>query len=218
MIPQFLKPHRTIPHTPWSATHKWEFTPTRFLILCLGLLLFGLGDSLLIASKLGNAPWSVLAQGLAMQLGITIGLATLLVSAVVLSLWIPLREKPGLGTVMNVLVIAAAIDLGLILFPEPKNLALRWLYVFLGIALVGIGSALYITCALGSGPRDGWMTALHRRTGAPVGWVRFGIEISVLTLGWLLGGTVGAGTALFALLVGYSIALAFGVVARLTSK
>jgi len=119
---------------------------------------------------------------------------------------------------MNVLVIAAAIDLGLILFPEPKNLALRWLYVFLGIALVGIGSALYITCALGSGPRDGWMTALHRRTGAPVGWVRFGIEISVLTLGWLLGGTVGAGTALFALLVGYSIALAFGVVARLTSK
>lgn len=218
MIPDLLRPHRTIPVTPWTGAHKWDFAPTRFAILSLGLFLFGLGDSLLIASKLGNAPWSVLAQGLALQLDVSIGTATLLVSALVLSLWIPLREKPGLGTVMNVLVIAAAIDFGLALFPEPNQLAIRWLYVGCGIALVGIGSALYITCGLGSGPRDGWMTALHRRTGAPVGLVRFGIEITVLTLGWVLGGTVGLATALFALLVGYSVALAFGVVARLTAQ
>lgn len=218
MIPQFLRPYRTIPNTPWSAKHRWEFAPGRFLILCIGLFLFGLGDSLLIISGLGNAPWSVLAQGLALQLDISIGFATLLVSALVLSLWIPLGEKPGLGTVMNILVIAAAIDFGLAIFPEPHHLALRWLLVLVGIGLVGIGSALYITCGLGSGPRDGWMTSLHHRTGAPIGLVRLGIEISVLTLGWVLGGTVGLATALFALLIGYSMALALGVVARITRK
>lgn len=218
MIPAILRPHRTIPQTPWTGAHKWDLAPKRFLILSAGLILFGLGDSLLIVAQLGNAPWSVLSQGLALQLGITVGTATLLVSALVLAFWFPLGEKPGLGTLMNVLVIAAAIDLGLTFFPQPEEVVIRWLYVFSGIVLVGIGSALYITCGLGSGPRDGWMTALHRKTGIAVGWVRLAIELSVLTLGWLLGGRVGLGTAFFALLVGYSIALAFGVVARLTHR
>jgi uncharacterized membrane protein YczE len=188
------------------------------LILCSALFIFGIGDSLLISSKLGNAPWSVLAQGLSNQLGISIGAATLLVSAIVLALWLPLKERPGFGTIMNILIIAGAIDLGLWLFPEPESFIPRLGYVLLGISLVGLGSAFYISCGLGPGPRDGWMTALHRRTGVRIGRVRLGIELTVLTLGWVLGGTVGLGTALFALFIGHSVAISFGVVSRITAR
>lgn len=187
-------------------------------ILCTALFIFGLGDSLLISSSLGNAPWSVLAQGISSQLDISIGLSTLLVSAVVLAMWLPLREKPGFGTVMNILIIAAAIDVGLYLFPEPADFLTQLGFVLSGIAMVGLGSAFYITCGLGPGPRDGWMTALHNRSGVRVGRVRLGIELVVLTLGWALGGTVGLGTALFALLIGHSVAISFGVVSRLTPR
>ena len=207
-----------MPNTPWTGNHLWDFEPQRFTILTFGLFVFGLGDALIISAGLGNAPWSVLAQGIAKQLGITIGMATLTVSFLVLLLWIPLKEKPGLGTVMNMLVIALAIDFGLWLFPSESNVLLEVAMVILGTFLVGAGSSLYITCGLGPGPRDGWMTALHFRTGIPVGRVRFGIELLALTLGWLLGGSVGAGTVIFALLVGYSVAFSFGVVARLTSR
>ncbi|MFM7624341.1 MAG: YczE/YyaS/YitT family protein, partial [Actinomycetota bacterium] len=137
---------------------------------------------------------------------------------IVLALWLPLKERPGFGTFSNILIVASAIDLGLHIFPEQELLPLRYLYVFVGIALVGIGSAFYITCGLGPGPRDGWMTALHNRTGVRVGRVRLGIEVLVLTLGWLLGGTLGIGTALFALLIGQSIAISFGVVSRITPR
>ena len=214
---RFFTPHKSVPHVPWTAQHRWHLAPKRVGILCFALFVFGLGDSLLIASNLGNAPWSVLAQGISNQLGISIGLATLLVSGLVLLMWLPLREKPGFGTIMNILIIASAIDIGLAIFPQPDLLFLRYIYVFLGIAMVGIGSAFYITCGLGPGPRDGWMTALHNRTGVRVGRVRLGIELLVLTLGWFLGGTVGIGTALFALLIGQSVAISFGVVSRITS-
>ena len=133
-------------------------------------------------------------------------------------MWIPLKERPGFGTVMNILIIAGAIDIGLYIFPEPNEFTSRFAYVLAGIAMVGIGSAFYITCGLGPGPRDGWMTALHNRTGIRVGRVRLGIELAVLTLGWILGGTVGLGTALFALLIGHSVAISFGVVSRLTAR
>jgi len=182
------------------------------------LFVFGLGDSLLIKSELGNAPWSVLAQGISQQLDISIGFSTLLVSALVLALWLPLKERPGFGTLANILIIAAAIDFGLSIFPEQESLAIRYIYVFVGIVLVGIGSAFYITCGLGPGPRDGWMTAVHNRTGVRVGRVRLGIEIFVLTLGWLLGGTLGIGTALFAIAIGQSVAIWLGVVARTTAR
>ena len=215
---RFFTPHKTVPAVPWTAAHRWDLNVKRVSILCLALFIFGLGDSLLIASKLGNAPWSVLAQGISQQVDISIGTATLLVSAVVLALWLPLREKPGFGTIMNILIIASAIDIGLAVFPSPESILVRYLYVITGIALVGIGSAFYITCGLGPGPRDGWMTALHDRTGVRVGRVRLGIEMVVLTLGWLLGGTVGIGTALFAILIGQSVAISFGVVSRLTSQ
>lgn len=213
-----LRPHKTVPSTPWTATHRWDLSPSRVAILSFGLFIFGIGDSLLIVAELGNAPWSVLAQGVALRTPLSVGAATFLISGIVLALWIPLKEKPGFGTLANILIIATAIDIGIALIPHPDLFVLKLMYVLVGIALVGCGSALYITCGLGPGPRDGWMTSMHRRTGIPVGRVRMSIEIFVLILGALLGGTLGLGTALFALLIGYSVATSFGVVARLTSK
>lgn len=213
-----LKPHKTVPVVPWGAHNRWDLSMKRVLILFFGLFIFGIGDSLLIVSELGNAPWSVLAQGISRQSGLSVGESTLIISAVVLLLWVPLREKPGFGTLANILIIAFAIDVGIYLIPHQHHFFIQLSYVVLGIALVGIGSALYITCALGPGPRDGWMTALHNRTGWPVGRVRLGIELVVLVTGVILGGTAGLGTALFAILIGYSVALAFGVVARITAQ
>lgn len=213
-----FKPHRTVPNTPWSASHRWDIAPLRIFILLFGLFIFGIGDSLLIVSDLGNAPWSVLAQGISRQTSMSVGVSTLIISVMVLLLWIPLKERPGLGTIANIIVIAAAIDIGIYFIPHAQTFALKLVYVVTGIVLVGTGSALYITCALGPGPRDGWMTSIHRRTGWPIGRVRLGIELSVLALGVALGGRAGLGTALFALLIGYSVAMAFGVVARLTAK
>ena len=172
----------------------------------------------MIQSGLGNAPWSVLAQGLAKTFDSEIGLLTFIVSAIVLLLWIPLKEKPGFGTVANIVIIAGAIQLGIDFIPTTENAFVGLIYVFLGIALVGAGSSLYITCGLGPGPRDGLMTALHHKTGIRVGRVRLAIEGTVLILGALLGGVLGVGTALFALLIGQSIAIFLGIVARLTSK
>jgi uncharacterized membrane protein YczE len=133
-------------------------------------------------------------------------------------LWIPLKEKPGFGTLANIVIIAGAIQIGVSVFPLASNFFVGVAMDFLGIAMVGIGSALYITCALGPGPRDGLMTAIHKRTGVRVGRVRLGIEGTVLILGALLGGTVGLGTALFALFIGQSIAISLGVVSRITNK
>ena len=213
-----LKPHKTVPLTPWTASHRWDLRASRVLILAFGLFIFGIGDSLLIVSDLGNAPWSVLAQGISLRTPLSVGEATFLISGIVLILWIPLKEKPGFGTLANIFIIAIAIDIGIENIPHPNNFSLELLYVVVGIVLVGAGSALYITCGLGPGPRDGWMTSLHKRTGIPVGRVRLMIEVFVLICGALLGGRVGLGTALFALFIGYSVATSFGVVARLTKK
>jgi len=188
----------------------------RVLILIAGLTIFGLGDSLLVQAHLGNAPWTVLSQGLTIKFGISLGWATFIVSACVLLLWIPLREKPGFGTLANIVVIAAAIQLGVNLVPRQTLLIPQLLLILLGIAMVGIGSAIYITCGLGPGPRDGLMTALHHRTGVRVARVRLTIESTVLILGALLGGRIGLGTALFALLIGQSLAISLSFMERLT--
>lgn len=216
-ILDFLKPHRSVPRTPWTANSRWDLSVSRVAILVFGLVLFGFGEALLIVSALGNSPWTVLAQGIAIQLGVSVGIATVIISSLVLALWLPLKEKPGFGTLANIIVIATALDIGINNFPPQNTFFLRLSYVVVGVLIVGIGSSLYITCGLGPGPRDGWMTALHNRTGIPVGRVRLGIEATVLVIGWLLGGTVGLGTALFALTVGYSVALCFALVARLVS-
>jgi uncharacterized membrane protein YczE len=214
----FLKPHKTVPITPWRANSRWDLSFSRVLILFLGLTIFGLGDALVVQSNLGNAPWTVFAQGFSIKTGLTLGWATFITGCFVLLIWIPLREKPGFGTISNIIIISAAIQFGVDRFPLQKTFIGGLLSALLGIALVGIGSSLYITCGLGPGPRDGAMTGIHQKTGVRVGRVRMGIEVTVLIVGALLGGKVGLGTALFALLIGQSVAISFGVVARLTSK
>jgi uncharacterized membrane protein YczE len=159
-----------------------------------------------------------LSEGISLNSPLNIGEATFLVSVIVLLFWIPLRQKPGFGTLANIVVIAAAIELGLHVIPETQITSIKYIYIFIGIALVGVGSALYITCGLGTGPRDGLMTGLHYKTGVRVGRVRLGIEIIALSVGALLGGSLGIGTALFALLIGQSVAISLGVVERITSK
>ena len=215
---EFLRPHKTVPHTPWTATSRWDLSPVRTIVLFFGLFIFGLGDSLLIQSQIGNAPWSVLAQGVSNRFDVTMGWSTFAISSFVLLLWIPLKEKPGFGTLSNITLIAIAIQVGVTIFPDQDSHLTGILYCLLGIAMVGLGSALYITCGLGPGPRDGLMTGLHEKTGVRVGRVRLTLEVIVLISGALLGGTWGLGTALFAVMIGQSVAIWLGVVARTTAR
>ena len=199
-------PSRTIPVTRWrNEGSRWRTRPSTFIVLVIGLWLFGSGEALIVDAGLGNAPWTVFAQGLSTRLPISIGIATFLTSCTVLLLWIPLREKPGLGTISNAIVIATALQVMLEICPTPTSFGWRTAQVLFAIALVGIGSGLYLTTNLGPGPRDGLMTGIHLRTGIAVTPIRLGIEASVLVVGWLLGGTVGLGTLIFALLIGPSV-------------
>jgi uncharacterized protein len=202
----WLRPARTVPVTRWRSASRWSPTPASLVVLIVGLYAFGTGEALIVQGGLGVSPWTVLAQGLSTILPVSIGMATFVVSALVLLLWIPLRERPGLGTIANAVVIAVALQVGVALIPAPDAQLAQLALVLAGIGLIGLGSGLYLTTNLGPGPRDGWMTGIHLRTGWPVGRVRLGIEIVVLALGWLLGGTVGLGTVLFAVLIGPAVA------------
>ena len=217
-IMEFLRPHRTVPITPWTANGRWDLNPLRTFILFAALFAFGLGDAFVIQSDIGNTPWSVLAQGVSKHLSITMGWSTFFISAVVLLAWIPLREKPGFGTISNLVIIAIAIQVGVSVIPVQEDFVAGVFFALLGIGMVGVATSFYITCGLGSGPRDGLMTALHNRSGVRVGRVRLGIELTVVLIGAVLGGNVGLGTLLFAALIGQSIAIALGVVARLTTR
>jgi uncharacterized membrane protein YczE len=187
----------------------WRPSRGRLAQVVLGLTLFGIGEGLVVASELGNSPWSVFAEGIEVQTPLSIGAATFLTGAVVLLCWIPLGERRlGLGTLLNVLIISAMIDVTLWALPVLEALGVRWLAVFAGIALVGVGSGFYLTADLGPGPRDGLMTGIHARTGWPIWAVRTGIESTAVAIGFVLGGTVGAASLLFALLVGPAVATA----------
>lgn len=207
-------PVRVVPTLAWSASGRWRPRPTTLPVLLAGLWVFGSGEALLVASRWGNTPWTVLAQGVSRHTPLSIGAATLLISAVVLLGWIPLRERPGLGTVLNALVIALAIDVVLAVLPRPHEALGQAGYVLAGIASIGIGSALYLTAALGPGPRDGWMTGLARRFGLPLAWVRLGLELTVMVVGFALGGRVGVGTAAFALSIGWAVTTTMRLLAR----
>jgi uncharacterized membrane protein YczE len=177
--------------------------PARRLVqLYAGLVLYGVSMALLVRSGLGVMPWDVLHQGLARQLGWSLGVVTMVVGALVLLAWVPLRERPGLGTVSNVVVIGLALDAALAVLPEPSSLPLRAALVGIGIALNAVATAAYIGVHLGPGPRDGLMTGLVRRSGRSVRLVRTSIEVAVVALGWLLGGTLGIATVLYALAIG----------------
>jgi len=185
------------------------------VILLVGLWIFGTGDAILIAAGIGNTPWTVLAEGIAKNIDRSVGQATFLVSVAVLFLWIPLKEKPGIGTILNAIVIAAAIEVMVPRLPTPDNFEIALLQVLAGVLLIGIGSGLYLTANLGPGPRDGWMTGLQKASGIPIGRVRGAIEVSVLALGWLLGGTFWVGTILFAVLIGPVVAICLNIAGRL---
>ena len=201
---------KSVPKTSWSSDTPLNFKPRlkTFILLCLGLSLFGFGESLLIHSTIGVSPWTVLAEGLSLKLNWSVGFATFIVSVLVLSTWIFLKQKPGLGTLLNIIIIAGMIDISLFLFDFSTNsYLLNILTGILGVLFVGLGSGIYLIANLGPGPRDGLMTGLQRITNFPIAWVRASIEISVVILGWILGGTVGLGTLIFAFGIGPAVAL-----------
>ncbi|WP_435840082.1 YczE/YyaS/YitT family protein [Streptomyces chilikensis] len=177
--------------------------PVRRLVqLYVGLTLYGASCALLLRAELGLEPWGVLNQGVSELTGLTVGTVSVLVGALVLLLWIPLRQRPGLGTVSNVFVVGLTMDATLALVPPADGLPARWLLLLAGLVLNGIASGLYISAGFGPGPRDGLMTGLHRRTGRSLRLMRTAVELSVVATGFLLGGTVGAGTLLYALAIG----------------
>ena len=176
--------------------------PRRLVHLYVGLVAYGVSMALLIRSALGNMPWDVLHQGLARWVDLSLGTITVVVGALVLLAWVPLRQRPGLGTVSNVVVIGVVVDAGLAVLSAPSALWSRIVFAAAGIVLNAVGTALYIGARLGPGPRDGLMTGIVARTGWPVRWVRTSIEVAVVATGWALGGTLGPATVAYAVLVG----------------
>lgn len=191
---------------------RWRAGPARLAVLLLGLVLFGTGEALVVASELGNSPWTVLAQGVSRHTPLSIGSATVVISVVVLGLWVALHERPGIGTVANALVIGATIGLVLPLAPAHPGAVLAWPLLLGGIATVAIGGAIYLATDLGPGPRDGLMTGLSARTGRSIRLVRTLLETSAAGGGFALGGNLGPGTVAFALLVGPLLHEAMGAV------
>ena len=204
----FLK-IKKIPKVKWSSEKPFNFKPkfSTFFFLCFGLTIFGLGEGLLIVSFTGASPWSVLAQGISLNVNLSIGTITLLISIAVLILWIPLGQKPGMGTIFNALIIAIMIDLCIKYVPTPLNYIHQLFLAIISVIMVGIGGGIYLVSNLGAGPRDGLMIGLQKLTNFPIAVVRATLEISVVSIGWYLGGTVGIGTLLFAFGIGPCVAL-----------
>jgi uncharacterized membrane protein YczE len=174
----------------------------RIAQLLVGLFAYGIAISLMVQAGIGVAPWEVLTQGLSKQTGVEFGLMTNIIGACVLLLWIPIRQRPGLGTVANVLIIGPSAQLGLWVFPRQSVLGLQLLFFALGLLLLAVATGLYIGARMGPGPRDGLMTGIHARTGWRLWMIRTAIEVTVLSVGWALGGNFGPGTVAFALLIG----------------
>ena len=212
----FLK-IKKIPKVYWSSENTYNFKP-RFSTLffcCFGLMLFGLGEGLLIVSFTGASPWSVLAQGISLNVNLSIGMITFLISISVLILWIPLGQKPGIATILNALIIALMIDLCIKFVPTPSSYYNQLILAIVSVITVGIGGGIYLVSNLGAGPRDGLMVGLQEKTNLPIALVRATLEISVVSIGWYLGGTVGIGTLLFAFGIGPCVALGLYLVNKI---
>jgi len=205
--PNFLSV-KEVPSLYWSSPKALTFTPPflSVIFLVIGLTLFGLGEALLIAAGVGVSPWTVFAQGITHVTGWSIGFATFVISLFVLFCWVPLRQTPGIGTVLNAVIIALVLDFLLPYLPTFDNFILKIVGAIIGVLVTGFGGGLYLIANLGPGPRDGLMTGLQRMTNLPIAWVRSGLELTVIAVGWTLGGSVGFGTVLFALGIGPSIA------------
>ena len=214
----FLK-IKKIPKVNWTSKKPHNLKPkfSTFFFLCFGLMLFGLGEGLLIVSFTGASPWSVLAQGISLNLNLSIGTITFIVSVIVLFLWIPLNQKPGIGTILNAIIISVMIDICIKFVPTPESYISQLFFAILAVLTVGLGGGIYLVANLGAGPRDGLMVGLQRKTNLPIALVRAFLEISVVSIGWYLGGTVGVGTLLFAFGIGPAVALSLYLVGRIFS-
>ena len=207
---------KNIPKVSWSSDKPLNFKPrlSTFLFLCFGLTLFGLGEGLLLVSLTGASPWSVLAQGISLHIDLSIGVITFFVSSFVLFLWFFLDQKPGIGTIMNIIIIAIMIDISIFYIETPENYVSKIIMAVIAVLIVGLGSGFYLIANLGPGPRDGLMVGVQIKTNFPIALVRAFLEITVVAIGWYLGGTVGIGTLLFALGVGPAVALGLFIVGK----
>ena len=207
---------KNVPKVSWSSDKPLNLKPkiSTLFFLCFGLTLFGLGEGLLIVSAAGASPWRVLAQGIYLNSSFSIGIITVIISVIVLILWIPLNQKPGIGTVLNALIIGLMIDVCIKLVPTPENYISQLFLAIIAVLTVGLGGGIYLVANLAAGPRDGLMIGLQKKTNLPIATVRAILEITVMSVGWYLGGTVGIGTLLFAFGIGPAVALSLFIVGK----
>jgi len=207
---------KKIPTLSWSSFDELNFKPRiiTLLYLIIGLILFGLGETMLITANAGVSPWTVLAQGISIKTGYSIGISTFFVSIGVLILWIPLKQKPGIGTILNTIIISIILDVSLPYLPTPESFFLQALQVFIGVIIVGLGSGFYLISNLGPGSRDGLMTGLQKKTNLPIALIRATIEVSAVVFGFYLGGVVGIGTLVFAFGIGPAVSAGLFFVSR----
>ena len=212
----FLK-IKKIPKVIWSSQKPYDLKPGSLTLFfcCFGLVLFGLGEGLLIVSFTGASPWSVLAQGISLNVNLSIGMITFLISIFVLILWIPLGQKLGIATILNTIIIAVMIDVCIKYVPTPSNYYNQLILAIVSVITVGIGGGIYLVSNLGAGPRDGLMVGLQKKTNLPIALVRATLEISVVSVGWYLGGVVGIGTLLFAFGIGPCVAFGLYLVDKI---
>ena len=207
---------KKIPNLTWSSSNPLNFKPNikTLIYLVLGLSLFAIGETLLITANQGVSPWTVLAQGISFQTNLSIGFTTFIVSLIVLILWYPLKQKPGLGTILNIVLISIIIDLTIPILPYPKSFLFQIIQSIIAVFIVGLGSGFYLTANLGPGPRDGLMTGLQSLTNQPIALIRTIIEVSAVGLGFYLGGIVGIGTLLFAFGIGPTVSIGIFIVIK----
>ena len=210
---------KKIPKLSWSSKSPRNLKPSfkTLFLLCFGLMIFGFGEGLLIISTIGASPWNVLHQGLTLNLGLSVGTWAFLISLIVLLLWFFLDEKIGMGTILNVVIIAIMIDMTIYFLKAPELWINQFLLCVVSVLMVGLGSGIYLIARLGPGPRDGLMTGLQKKTGFSIALIRGTIEITVVSCGWLLGGTIGIGTLLYALGIGPAVAFGLNIVKKISS-
>lgn len=211
---------KVVPSLSWSSEFPLNPKPrlTTMIMLVIGLFLFGLGEAIIIGSGSGVSPWTVLAQGISKRSDFSIGMATFFISIAILIFWIPLKQVPGIGTILNAIIIASAIDLTLPYLPQPDDITFKIIQACFGILVVGLGSGIYLCSNLGPGPRDGLMIGLQKQTNASLPAIRTIIELLAVISGWLLGGVVGIGTILFVFGIGPCVGIGLTLVEKVSKN
>jgi len=204
----------SVPKLGWSSPKAFTMKPPlkSVVFLVIGLVIFGLGEALLITAGVGVSPWTVFAEGVTYLTGWSLGFATFVISAMVLVLWIPLKQVPGIGTILNAVIIALVLEFILPLLPTFESFIANVILAMIGVLVTGFGGAIYLIANLGPGPRDGLMTGLQSVTDLPIAVVRTFLEVTVVVIGWMLGGTLGLGTVFFALGIGPAVAIGMQII------